>query len=128
LRKCSNQLEKPETVTSFALNHRSRITAAAEATKEAIWLRHLQQDLLIPLSGPITVYCDNQGSLALSKKPVNHTRTKHVTTRYHFVREAVDMNEISLQYLQTNDMLADLLTKGLERKKHERFSSGMGLH
>ena len=103
-------------------------TAAAEAIKEAVWLRHLQQDLLIPISARITLYCDNQGALALSKKPINHTRTKHVTTRYHFVREAVDTNEISMQYLQTNEMLADILTKGLERIKHERFSSGMGLH
>ena len=103
-------------------------TAAAEAIKEAIWLRQLQQDLLIPVTAPITLYCDNQGALALSKKPVNHSRTKHVTTRYHFVREAVDTNEINLQYLQTNNMLADILTKGLERIKHERFTSGMGLH
>lgn len=70
---------------------------------------------------------DNQGSLALAKNPEFHSRTKHIEVQYHWIRELVEGGEVNLSYIPTNDMLADALTKGLSRNKHERLMDLLGL-
>ena len=58
------------------------------AAQEVMWLRKLQRDLEILIDKPIIIMEDNQGAIAMAQNPVNHTRTKHIDIRYHFVREA----------------------------------------
>ena len=65
--------------------------------------------------------------MSLAKNPVFHARTKHIDVQHHFVHEKLDANEIKVSYCQTEDMLADVLTKGLGKEKHDRFIVGMGL-
>ena len=64
--------------------------ALSVATLEAVWLRHLQEELRVTETGPTLIYEDNQGAISMAKNPVFHMRTKHVQIRYHFVREAVE--------------------------------------
>ena len=70
---------------------------------------------------------DNQGAIALAKNPVHHTRAKHIDIRYHFIRDAVSDNIIWLQYVPTEEMTADSLTKALGKQKHDRCLSLMGM-
>jgi hypothetical protein len=56
---------------------------------------------------------DNAGTIALSKNPVHHERSKHIGLRHHFLRERVEDNTISLSHVPSADNIADLLTKGL---------------
>nr|GEY42159.1 retrotransposon protein, putative, Ty1-copia subclass [Tanacetum cinerariifolium] len=60
--------------------------ALTEAMKEAIWLRGLLEELGAELNR-VTVNCDNQGAIHLSRNHVFHERTKHIIVRYHFIRE-----------------------------------------
>ena len=53
------------------------------------------------------IHSDSQGSIALSKNPEHHARSKHIDIRHHFIREQVAANHISLQSMPTEDMLAD---------------------
>ena len=55
------------------------------------------------------------------------TRTKHIDIRFHCVHEAVQNEIVALQYFPTNDMIADLLTKGLPRQKFECLRRAMGI-
>ena len=101
--------------------------ALSVATQEAIWLRHLQEELGVTNTGPTLIYEDNQGAISMAKNPVFHKRTKHVQIRYHFVREAVVQGTITLEYCRTDEMLADSFTKALARDQFEKLRAGIGL-
>ena len=66
--------------------------------------------------------------MALAKDPTNHGKTKHIHTKYMFLREAVNNQQVDLQYCPTADMVADGLTKPLSRDSFERFRKHLGLH
>jgi hypothetical protein len=66
-----------------------------------------------------TIFEDNQACIAMSKDSGDHTRTKHIDVRYHFVRERVESGDIVATYIPTQQQLADLLTKPLDRTKIE---------
>ena len=95
--------------------------ALALATQEAIWLRSLLSDLGQELTSPTNIFEDNQGAIQLAKNPKFHNRTKHVDVTYHFIRERVNSNEISVTYCATNEMKADIMTKGLSKVLFEKF-------
>jgi hypothetical protein len=73
------------------------------------------------------VYNGSQGAQKLSFNPLFHNRTKHINIRHHFVREAVESNEIIQKYIPVEQMVADILTKGLNGPKHKGFVSGLGM-
>jgi hypothetical protein len=104
--------------------------AGAHAAKEAIWLKSLVSEIWKDqaTNSPITLHIDNQSAIAIAKNPEFHDRTKHIEVRHHFLRQQVDSKAIILKYLPTNDQVADVLTKGLTREKHERFTASMGVH
>jgi hypothetical protein len=102
--------------------------AVGEATKEALWLRTLYSELgIIDPSFPTRILCDNQGTISLANNPLLSDHTKHIDIRHHFVKEKIRNQEIYLSYCPTSDMVADILTKALNRIKHWRFVHGLGL-
>ena len=101
--------------------------ALSFAAQEAIWLRRLLSDVGFGGDDPTVLYEDNNGAIDLSKNPKYHNRTKHIDIAYHFTRERVLSNELSVQYCPTNDMLADVLTKGVGRVQFEKFRDLMGV-
>ena len=101
--------------------------AATQSTKEAMWWRYLLSDLGIDLGGPTLVYSDSQGSIALTKNPEHHARSKHIDIRHHFVREQVAAGTIEVDYVPTGEMVADVLTKVLPRDNHLKLITMMGI-
>jgi hypothetical protein len=63
----------------------------------------------------------------LSKNPVLHARSKHIKMRYHFIRECVDRGEIGLEFVGTNDQIADILTKPLGRVRFQELRERIGV-
>jgi hypothetical protein len=61
------------------------------------------------------LWCDNLGATYLSVNPVFHARTKHIEIDYHFVRERVARKQLNVQFISTNDQLADGFTKTLSK-------------
>ncbi|GJT10510.1 retrovirus-related pol polyprotein from transposon TNT 1-94 [Tanacetum coccineum] len=61
----------------------------------------------------IPIYCDSKSAIAISCNPVQHSRTKHIAVRYHFIKENVEKGTIKLYFLKTDYQLADLFTKAL---------------
>jgi hypothetical protein len=103
-----------------------------QATKEAIWLRRLLKELQIAeeegqAPAATIIYGDNQGAIALAKNPQFHARTKHIDVQHHFVREKQHSGEVDLQYVPTDQQVADGLTKALPQDKFEVFRSALGL-
>nr|GEU92267.1 hypothetical protein [Tanacetum cinerariifolium] len=68
----------------------------------------------------IPMYCDSKAAIAISCNPVQHSRTKHIDVRYHFIKEKVEKGIVELIFVGTEYQLADLFTKALpgERFKY----------
>ena len=111
----------------------SRSTTEAEyialsiACQEAVWLRILLSDIQMKQCGPSTIFEDNQGAIELSRNPKFHNRTKHIDISYHYVREQVNLNTVSVKYCPTEDMLADVMTKGVSKISFEKFRNKLGV-
>ena len=101
--------------------------ALCAASQEVVWLRRLLASMGLQQKEPTTLNEDNQGTIALSKNPKSHARTKHIDIKYHYVREVVEREEIELVYCSTDKMIADILTKGLPKPKFEELRSLMGV-
>ncbi|CAO2836221.1 unnamed protein product [Amaranthus hypochondriacus] len=87
--------------------------AASSAVCEAIWLRNLLQELGHVQEKPTTIHVDNVSAIKLAKNPVQHGRSKHIDTRFHFLRDQVKEGPISLKYCNTAEQVADIFTKPL---------------
>ena len=85
----------------------------AAAVQEALYLRQLLRDLGVPADGPTPIGEDNQSCIRMCENPVLSKRTKHVDTKYHFIRERVADGTVDIYYVPTAEMAADLLTKPL---------------
>ncbi|KAF8783371.1 Retrovirus-related Pol polyprotein like [Argiope bruennichi] len=101
--------------------------ALSAAAKEAIWLGKIVTDLGIAHANGITVYCDNNGAINLSKNNMYHTRSKHIDIQHHFVREVIKSGQITVERMPTAKMIADFLTKTVPRAKHELCAQSVGL-
>ena len=101
--------------------------AASQSAKEAIWLRQLMADIGCVQERATMIMCDNQGCIALAKNPKHHSCTKHIDVQHHFIHEKVEEEMIKLRYCPTQEMVADVLTKGLARDKYEAMGRTMRL-
>ena len=75
----------------------------------------------------VKLMVDNQSAITLSKNPVHHNRTKHIDTRYHFIRESVEDKKIEIVFIRTEDQLADIFTKALKRLKFQEMRGRIGI-
>ena len=75
----------------------------------------------------IIIHCDNQRAVALAKNPQFHARSKHIDIQWHYQREKVGDSSVDLQYIPTEDQVADSLTKALPKDKFLIFQKALGL-
>ncbi|GJS54718.1 hypothetical protein Tco_0628080 [Tanacetum coccineum] len=67
----------------------------------------------------IPMYCDSKSAIAISCNPVQHSKTKHIDIRYHFIKEHVEKGTVELYFVGTEYQLADLFTKALPKERFE---------
>ena len=67
----------------------------------------------------MVVYYDNSSAIDISKNPVQHFKTKHIEIRYHFIRDLVERNIVTLEYIPIERQNVDIFTKSLDRSKFE---------
>lgn len=100
--------------------------ALSDACKEALYLKNLFFELTND-NECIVLHNDNQSAQKLAVNPIVNKRTKHIDTRHHFIRELISNKLINIKYMPTNEMIADVLTKGLSAQKHYYFINGIGV-
>jgi hypothetical protein len=98
-----------------------------EAGKEASWLRNLYRELGYPQQQPTTLMENNEGAYLIAKNPIFHKRTKHIDSKFHWVREKVAAGRFDPELCCTEDQTTDVLTKALPCPKHEKHAHEMGL-
>lgn len=103
--------------------------AVGEAARESIYLRRLYGEIAQSSQPPLPIQLrnDNKGAIEISKNPTNHNRTKHIDIRHHFIRERIKEKEITITYISTKEMIADLLTKPIGLDLFQRGCKGMGM-
>jgi hypothetical protein len=89
--------------------------ATSEAAQEGVWIKEFITDLgVIPnASGPMTLFCDNTGAIAIAKEPRFHKKTKHIKHHFNSIRNYVKDGGIKLCKVHTDLNVADPLTKPL---------------
>ncbi|GJV03411.1 retrovirus-related pol polyprotein from transposon TNT 1-94 [Tanacetum coccineum] len=75
----------------------------------------------------IPLYCDSQSAIALSYNTVQHSRTKHIVVRYHFIKEQVENEVVELYFVKTAYQLADIFTIALARNRFEFLIKPLGM-
>lgn len=114
--------------TTIALSStEAEYVALSEAGREACWLRSLFEELGENQSLPTLIKGDNDGSIAMARNPQFHKRSKHIATRWHWVRDMVENKTIEIESCRDPEQTADILTKALPRPKHLRHVAEMGL-
>jgi len=87
----------------------------------------MMKDLGIQIIEPISVMCDNKSVINISKNPIMHSRTKHITIRYHFLNEKVAEGEVKLEFVPTSKQVADIFTKSLPKEVFEYLRKKLGV-
>ncbi|KAJ9556940.1 hypothetical protein OSB04_011554 [Centaurea solstitialis] len=90
--------------------------AAASCCSQVLWMRTQLRDYGYNFNH-IPIYCDSKSAIAITCNPVQHTRTKHIDIRYHFIKDHVERGTIELYFVNTEYQLADLFTKPLDEKR-----------
>ena len=75
----------------------------------------------------IPIKCDNTSTINLSKNPIRHSRTKNIYIRYHFLCDHVQISDISLEFLDTNNQPTDILTKPLNEERLNFIKHKLGM-
>lgn len=73
------------------------------------------------------MYADNQSAIRLVKNPEFHKKSKHIDVRYHYVREQYSEGNFMLEYVSSEDQLADIITKPIPRKQFEYLREKLGI-
>jgi hypothetical protein len=115
-------------LSNISLNiAKAEYIAACSASCEAIWLQKLLTSLFDLEMRATVILCDNQSCIKMTENPVFHDRSKHIEIRYYFIRKMVQRGALKLQYISTNEQVADVLTKPLSCVKFEHFRDKLGI-
>ena len=93
----------------------------AAAIQEALYLKQLLEDFGIQKKSTIAIGEDNQSCIRLCQNPVMHKRNKHIEPKFHFIQDKTEDGTISIHYVPTDKMAADIFTKSLPVSKVETF-------
>nr|GFC16264.1 retrovirus-related Pol polyprotein from transposon TNT 1-94 [Tanacetum cinerariifolium] len=93
---------------------------------QVLWMRTQLTDYGFHFD-KIPMYCDSKAAIAISCNLVQHSRTKHVDVRYHFIKEKVEKGIVELFFVETEYQLADLFTKALPEERFKYLVRRLGM-
>eukprot|EP00253_Pinus_taeda_P031508 PITA_31508 len=117
---------KKQSIVAFSTAEAEYVAATATAC-QAIWMRRMLRSLGQEQAKTTMIFCDNSSVITLSKNSVFHKRTKHIDTRFHYIRELVSNGEIALEHCKTQEQVAEILTKPLDQKRFEFLRKCFGM-
>ena len=115
---CWQSKEQTVVATSTA---EAEYIATAECTKKVLWLRNLLQELF-KINKPIKIYTDNLASKITIENGELNNKLKHIEIKFYFNKDNIKNNKINLEYISTEKMLADPLTKIINGPKMTKFT------
>lgn len=105
----------------------AELAALCTAVSHVVWMRRLLDDLGRSIEEATPVFEDNQSTIRIAENSKDYSRLKHVDTKFHFVRDLVQQGVIDIQFIQSSDQEADIMTKGLPVTAFRKLCSKLGL-
>ena len=106
----------------------AEFVALSVTVQEGVWLKRFVDHLRVtPSSNILTIFTDSQASISYSKDPKFHSKAKHIDIKYHYVKDMVAQGGVNLKYIPTHEMIADPLTKVVNRETFDRHVKSLGL-
>ncbi|KAL0537571.1 hypothetical protein IC582_026550 [Cucumis melo] len=118
-------LSKKQICVSLSPAEAEYIPAGSGCT-QLIWMKNMLHEYGFD-QNTMTLYCDNMSAIDISKNPVQHSQTKHIDIRHHFIRELVEDKVIKLDHICSNLQLADIFTKPLDASLFKYLRVGLGV-
>jgi hypothetical protein len=115
-----------ETKLSSSFHHRAEYIAAGHCCAQLLWMRQTLKDYGYKLS-KVPLICDNESAIRMAYNPVEHSRTKHIDIRYHFLRDHQQRGDIQIAYVSTKEQLADIFTKPLYEKTFSKLMNELNI-
>jgi hypothetical protein len=100
--------------------------ATASCCSRLLWITYTMSDFGEEYTH-VPLQCDSTSVISVAKKPVLHSKTKHIEVRYHFLRDNVEKGKIALIHVSTHDQLADIFTKPLDQATFTRLRGELGV-
>ncbi|GJS23007.1 retrovirus-related pol polyprotein from transposon TNT 1-94 [Tanacetum coccineum] len=118
----SSKRQKSATISST----KAEYIALSGCCAQVLWMRSQLTDYGFGFN-KIPMYCDNKSAIALCCNNVQHSRSKHIDIRFHFIKEHVENGVIELYFVNTEYQLADIFTKALGRERIEFLINKLGM-
>nr|GEU44720.1 copia protein [Tanacetum cinerariifolium] len=116
---------KKQTALAISTTEAEYVTAE-KACQQALWMKQALINYDIQLDG-FPIMCDNKGAIVLSKNSMQHSRTKHIETRHHFLHDNVQKGHIFIEKVSSVDNIVDILNKPLKRESFNYLRLGFGM-
>nr|GEX49766.1 retrotransposon protein, putative, unclassified [Tanacetum cinerariifolium] len=123
--KLVSWMSKKQNCTAMS-SAEAEYVALSASCAQVMWMRTQLQDYGFNYN-KIPLYCDSQSAIAISCNPVQHSHTKHIHTRYHFIKEQVENGIIELYFVRTEYQLADMFTKALPEDRFKYLVKRIGM-
>nr|GEV27755.1 retrovirus-related Pol polyprotein from transposon TNT 1-94 [Tanacetum cinerariifolium] len=104
----------------------SEYVAVSSCCAQVLWMRTQLTDYGF-FYDKVPIYCNSKSTIAISFNPVQHTRTKHIDVRYHFIKDHVEKGTIELYFVGTEYQLANLFTKSLPKARFKFLVEKLGM-
>ena len=99
--------------------------ASASCATQLLWMRQILKDYSISYRH-VPHLCDNESAINIAENPKDHTRTKHIDIRYHFLRDHVEKGDLHIDHVGIDLQLADIFTKPLDEARFCRLRHELG--
>jgi hypothetical protein len=101
--------------------------AVSTSCTQVLWVIQELTDLEVKYTATIPIHCDNTSAISVSNNTVFYSKTKHIPIKYHFLREQVTNNVVSLHYIPFEDHIVDIFTKPLAKSQFEYLHQKLGV-
>ncbi|KAK4345238.1 hypothetical protein RND71_035414 [Anisodus tanguticus] len=119
-------MSKKQTIVTLSTCE-AEYVAATSYICHAIWLTNLLKEIGLIQKEPTKVCVDNKSAIALAKNPVFHDRSKHIDICYHYIRGCVARKDVQVEYVKSQDQVADIFTKPLTSEDFIRLRNLLGV-
>jgi hypothetical protein len=115
-----------ETKLRSSFTTEAEYVTAGHCCAQLLWMRQTLRDDGYKLS-KVPLLCDNESAIRMTDNPVEHSRTKHIDIRYHYLRDHQQKGDIKIAYVSTHNQLADIFTKPLDDKTFSKLWNGLNI-
>ena len=118
-------MSKKQNSVSFS-TAKAKYIAARSCCTQLLWMKKLLHDYGIP-QDTMCVFCNNTSAINISKNPVQHSKSKHIEIRYHFIQDLVEERVRGLEFIHTDNEKVDIFTKPLDSPQFESLRKTIGV-